>query len=187
MNGVRLNLNIQRANFMTIRQSTRVKNSLTTTAFSLLLVTPFMAQAVELVETVGDYQIVKVESSKVCFAAFNGKSLKDKKITFATYKTKSGDRWQVAGFVDHDKLTTKGDLLSISFDKTHLFSRGVEFSKGKFALPFTEDADLENYTKLVDTKKTLELTMRGLDDSIVITLPELNAARAAMDKCLADI
>lgn len=161
-----------------------LKTSLLTTTFSLFLAAPSLSQAVELVEIVGDYQIVKVASSKVCFATYNGKSTKDKNVTFATYKTKSGDRWQVAGYVDHQSLTAKGDLLSLSFDNEHLFSRGVEFSKGKFALPFTEDVDLKNYTDLVASKKTLELKMRNLDDTIVITLPELNKAKQAMDKCL---
>jgi|GEM_PF-322905 len=172
---------------MTMRKYELIKTCLLSTTLSILLAAPFTAQAVELVETVGDYQIVKVEKSKVCFATYNGKSLKDKRVSFATYKTKYGDRWQVAGYVDHEKLSTKGDLLSISFDKEHLFSRGVEFSKGKFALPFTEDEDLENYTKLLDTKKTLELTLRNLEDSIVITLPELAKAKAAMDTCLEGI
>jgi len=170
-----------------MRKYELIKTCLLSTTLSILLAAPFTAQAVELVETVGDYQIVKVEKSKVCFATYNGKSLKDKRVSFATYKTKYGDRWQVAGYVDHEKLSTKGDLLSISFDKEHLFSRGVEFSKGKFALPFTEDEDLENYTKLLDTKKTLELTLRNLEDSIVITLPELAKAKAAMDTCLEGI
>ena len=169
---------------MMTQQSKLFKSSLLAATFSALLATPLLAQAVELVDTVGDYQIVKVESSKVCYAAYNGKSLKDKKVTFATYKMKSGDRWQVAGYVDYEALTKKGDLLSISFDKEHVLSRGVEFSKGKFALPFTEDADLENYTKLIETKKTLELTLRYLDDSIVISLPELAEAKVAIEKCL---
>jgi hypothetical protein len=161
-----------------------LKNSLLATTFSLTLAIPMLAQAVELVEMVGDYQIVKVASSKVCFAAYNGKSTKDKDVTFATYKTKDGDRWQVAGYVDHEKLNTKGDLLTLSFNKQRIFTRGIEFSKGKFALPFTEDADLENFTKLVESKETMELSLRNLDDSIVITLPELGKAREAMDKCL---
>lgn len=169
---------------MTICKSERLKSSLLATTFSLALATPMLSQAVELVEMVGDYQIVKVVSSKVCFAAYNGKSAKDKKVTFATYKTKDGDRWQVAGYVDHEKLSTKGDLLTLSFDKQRIFSRGIEFSKGKFALPFTEDADLENFTKLVESKKTLELSLKNLDDTIVITLAELGKAREAIDKCL---
>ena len=169
---------------MTICKSERLKSSLLATTFSLALATPMLSQAVELVEMVGDYQIVKVVSSKVCFAAYNGKSAKDKKVTFATYKTKDGDRWQVAGYVDYEKLSTKGDLLTLSFDKQRIFSRGIEFSKGKFALPFTEDADLENFTKLVESKKTLELSLKNLDDTIVITLAELGKAREAIDKCL---
>lgn len=169
---------------MTNCKSGLLKNSLLAATLSLTLATPMLSQAVELVEMVGDYQIVKVASSKVCFAAFNGKSAKDKKVTFATYKTKDGDRWQVAGYVDHEKLSSKGDLLTLSFDKQRIFTRGIEFSKGKFALPFTEDADLENFTKLVESKETMELSLRNLDDSIVITLPELGKAREAMDKCL---
>lgn len=172
---------------LNMTKSALIKNSLLTTTFSLLMATPLLSQAVELVEMVGDYQIVKVVSSKVCFAAYNGKSLRDKDVTFATYKTKYGDRWQVAGYVDHESLKAKGDLLSLSFDKKHLFSRGVEFSKGKFALPFTEDEDLKNYTALVESKTTLELTLRNLDDSIVITLSELGKAREAVDKCLSGI
>ncbi|MGB1311722.1 MAG: hypothetical protein ACPG47_10940 [Leucothrix sp.] len=171
---------------MTMRKLGLVKNSLLT-SLSLFLFAPAVSQAVELVEEVGDYQIVKVEASKVCFATYNGQSSKDKKVSFATYKTKYGDRWQVAGYVDHEALKTKGDLLSISFDKQHLFSRGVEFSKGKFALPFTEDDDLKNFTKLVESKATLELTLRNMGDTIVITLPELAKARAAIDKCLEGI
>ena len=172
---------------MTTCKSRLIKNSFLATTLSLSLTIPMLAQAVELVEMVGDYQIVKVVSSKVCFAAYNGKSAKDKDVTFATYKTKYGDRWQVAGYVDYEKLNAKGDLLTLSFDEQRIFSRGIEFSKGKFALPFTEDADLENFTKLVESKKTLELSLRNLDDTIVITLPELGKAREAMDKCLEGI
>ena len=171
---------------MTMRKTGLVKNSLLISTLSLFLA-PAFSHAVELVEQVGDYQIVKVESSKVCFATYNGKSSKDKKVSFATYKTKYGDRWQVAGYVDHETLKAKGDLLSLSFDNEHLFSRGVEFSKGKFALTFTEDDDLKNFTKLVETKATLELKLRNMDDTIVITLPELAKARAAIDKCLEGI
>ena len=82
---------------MTTCKSRLIKNSFLATTLSLSLTIPMLAQAVELVEMVGDYQIVKVVSSKVCFAAYNGKSAKDKDVTFATYKTKYGDRWQVAG------------------------------------------------------------------------------------------
>lgn len=172
---------------MTTRKPTLIKNSLLATVFPLLLTTPIVSQAMELVEMVGDYQIVKVETSSVCFAAYNGKSAKQKDVTFATYKTTSGDRWQVAGYVDQENISAKGDLLNISFDNVNLFSRGIEFSGGKFALPFFEDKDLKAYTQLVESKKTLKLAFKNLDDSIVIDLTELGKARNAMDKCLAEI
>ena len=172
---------------MTIRTATKLKNSLLATTFSLLLATPIVSQAVELIDTVGDYQIVKVLSSSVCFAAYNGNSENDIKITYATYKTKAGDHWQVAGYVDQDAITSTGDLLSVSFDKEPLFARGIEFSNGKFAIPLTADGELTLFTELVESKQTLELSLKGHNDSIVIDLTELRKAREAIDSCLAGI
>ena len=172
---------------MTTRKPTLIRNSLLATVFPLLFGAPIISQAVELVEMVGEYQIVKVVSSSVCFAAYNGKSTKQKDITFASYKTTSGERWQVAGYINQEDISSKGDLLSISFDNVNLFSRGIEFSSGKFALPFFEDNDLKAYTQLVETKKTLVLSLRNLDDIISIDLSELRKARNALDKCLAEI
>ncbi|MDB4223909.1 hypothetical protein N9850_09060 [Granulosicoccus sp.] len=54
-------------------------------------------------------------------------------------------------------------------------------------IPFFEDKDLKAYTQLVESKKTLKLAFKNLDDSIVIDLTELGKARNAMDKCLAEI
>jgi hypothetical protein len=172
---------------MTTRKPPLIKNSLLATVFPLLLATPIVSQAMELVEMVGEYQIVKVVSSSVCFAAYNGKSARQKDVTFASYKTISGERWQVAGYVDQENISSKGDLLSISFDNVNLFSRSIEFSSGKFALPLFEDKDLKAYTQLVESKETLKLSLMNLDDSIVIDLSELGKARNAMDKCLAEI
>ncbi len=172
---------------MTMCKSALLKKSLLATTLSLLLTTPLLSQAVELVEVVGDYQIVKVVSSNVCFAAYNGKSTNDKEITFATYKTKAGERWQVAGYVDQENVTTKSDFLSMSFDDEVVLFRSIEFSNGQFVLPFTEDNELEKFTQRVESKKTLALSLKAQDDTIVIDLPELNKAREAMENCLAGI
>lgn len=172
---------------MITRRLAIIKSSLLATTFSVLIATPLLSQAVELVEVVGDYQIVKVVSSNVCFAAYNGKSTNEKEITFAIYKTKAGDRWQVAGYVDQKNAGAKGDFLNISFDDETVLFRSIDFSNGKFVLPFTEDTELESFTKRVDTKNTLVLSLKELDDSIVIDLPELRKAREAMENCLAAI
>lgn len=157
------------------------------TITAILLTAPLTTQAIELVEKVGDFQIARVTSSKVCFAVLNTQSTKGADVTFATYKTKSGDRWQVAGFVKDEEITIKGDLLSIRFDDEHLMARGVEFSKGDFALPFTEDSDLEIFDKQVSEKEKMELRFRKLEDGIVVPLPELRKAKDAIDTCLANI
>lgn len=154
---------------------------------AILLTAPLSTQAVELVEKIGDFQIARVASSKVCFAVLNTKSTKGADVTFATYKTKSGDRWQVAGFIKDEEITLKGDLLSLRFDNEHLMARGVEFSKGDFALPFTEDSDLEAYDAYVAEKIKMELRLKNLEDGIIVPLPELRKANEAVDNCLADI
>ena len=65
---------------------------LTTLCTALWLTAPAFAQSVELVETAGDYQIMRVVASKVCYAVYNGKSADGSNVTFATYKTSDGDR-----------------------------------------------------------------------------------------------
>lgn len=148
---------------------------------------PLSVHAVELVEKIDKFQIARVASSKVCFAVLNTQSTKGAEVTFATYKTTEGDRWQVAGFVKDKDITIKGDLLSIRFDDEHLMARGVEFSKGDFALPFTEKNELEAFDTNIAEKASMELRLKRLDDGIVVPLEPLREAKEAIDRCLVDI
>lgn len=155
-----------------------------TSLAALTLTIPLTTHALELVEKVENFQIARVISSKVCFAVLNTTSTKGAEVSFATYKTKSGDRWQVAGFVKDEAITIKGDLLSIRFDDEHLMARGIEFSKGDFALPFTEKSDLEAFDSHIAEKNTMELQLKMLDDGITVPLPELRKAKEAINNCL---
>jgi len=148
---------------------------------------PTLAQSVEVVETLDNYQIMRVVQSKVCFAVYNGKSADGSDVTFATYKTKDGDRWQVVGYVDENHVTVKGDLLTIRFDDKPALSRAIDFSRGDFALPFTEDKDLQGFDTGVANAANLSFHLKNLNDTITLDLAELRTAKTGIDNCLEGI
>ncbi len=149
--------------------------------------TPALAQSVDVVETLDNYKIMRVVSSKVCFAVYNGKSEDGSDVTFATYKTKDGDRWQVVGYVDDNHVTVKGDLLTIRFDDKPVLSRAVDFSRGDFALPFTEDKDLQGFDTGVANAVKLSFHLKNLNDAITLDLAGLRTAKTGVDSCLEGI
>ncbi len=153
-----------------------------------LIAAPTLAQSVEIVETLDDYKIMRVVQSKVCFAVYNGKSADGSDVTFATYKTKDGDRWQVVGYVDDEKTAaTKGDLLTIQFDGKPTLARAVQFSRGDFALPFTEDKDLQDFDAGVANANKLSFQLKNLNDTITLDLDDLRTAKTGVDSCLENI
>lgn len=54
--------------------------------------------SMEIFKSSDEYQITKVEASRVCWATINTTSLNDVASFFASYKRKDGDRWQVTGY-----------------------------------------------------------------------------------------
>ncbi|MEK6205787.1 MAG: hypothetical protein N2B02_09200 [Amylibacter sp.] len=150
-----------------------------------LIAAPTLAQSVEVVDTLDVYKIMRVVQSKVCFAVYNGKSADGSDVTYATYKTKEGDRWQVVGYVDDEKTTTtKGDLLTIQFDGKPVLARAVQFSRGDFALPFTEDKDLQDFDAGVANANKLSFQLKNLNDTITLDLVALRIAKTSVDSCL---
>jgi len=149
---------------------------LTTLCTALWLTAPAFAQSVELVETAGDYQIMRVVASKVCYAVYNGKSADGSNVTFATYKTSDGDRWQIVGYVDDKKITTNSDLLTIQFDGQTTLIRTVDISRGDYALPFAEDNELEMFDAGIEAATKLSFNLKNLGDAITLDLAALRAA-----------
>ncbi len=154
---------------------------------AILSITSAHAQSIEAVETVGDYQIMRVAASKVCFAVYNGKSADGSDVTYATYKTKSGDRWQVVGYVDDTKVTAPDDLLTIRFDGKLSNARTIGISRGDFALPFTEDKELADFDAGVATAEQVTFHLKNLNDTIAIDLPALRTAKSSVETCLEGI
>ena len=166
--------------------TTLMKKIVTTTLISCVAM-PSLAQNVEVFEKADNYNVMQVPESQVCFAVYAGQSEGGSDFTFASYKTKDNDRWQVAGYVDDNKITTKSDLLFIKFDDRNLMARAVDFSRSDFVLPFTEDNDLKGFDAGVTTAKTMSLVFKNNKDTMNIDLDIIRAARGSVDKCLDDI
>ncbi len=161
--------------------------TLVTSAILSCFVVPALAQNVEVFEKTENYNVMKVTESKVCFSVYAGASEDGSGFTFASYKTKSNDRWQVAGYVDDNKITSKSDLLYIKFDDRNLMARAVDFSRSDFVLPFTEDNDLKGFDAGVTTAKIMSFSFKNTKDTMNINLDEIRAARASVDTCLEGI
>lgn len=160
------------------------RHALSILCSTILLTAPVHAQSLEPVETLGDYEILRVTASKVCFAVYKGKSANELDITYATFKTKSGDRWQVLSYVYDEKLKALGDLLTIRFDGKLTLSRAVEISRGDLILPFTEDEELADFDAGVAAADEVTFQLKNLNDTITVDLPALRTAKAGIDACL---
>ncbi len=163
--------------------TTHMKTILTTAILSCVAL-PSFAQNVEVFETSDDYNVMQVKASEVCFAVHAGKSEDGSDFTYATYKTLGNDRWQVAGYTDDTKITSKSDLLFIKFDGRNLMARAVDFSRSDFVLPFTEDNDLKGFDAGVTTAETMSFVFKNTQDTMNIDLDIIRAARASIETCL---
>jgi len=158
--------------------------TVTTAAYLSCFTLPALAQNVEVFEKTETYNVMQVATSKVCFSVYAGKSEDGSDFTFASYKTLDNDRWQVAGYTDDDKITSKSDLLFIKFDGRNLMARAVDFSRSDFVLPFTEDNDLKGFDAGVTTAKTMSFVFKNTQDTMNIDLDIIRKARTSVDACL---
>ncbi len=163
--------------------TTRMKTIVTSTLISCVAL-PVAAQNVEVFEKAENYNVMQVKASKVCFAVHASQSEDGSDFTYATYKTLDNDRWQVAGYTDDNKITSKSDLLFIKFDGRNLMARAVDFSRSDFVLPFTEDNDLKGFDAGVTTAQTMSFVFKNTNDTMNIDLDVIRAARASIDTCL---
>lgn len=137
------------------------------------------------VETVAGYKIARVESADVCFAVINLKSEKNYDIAFSYYRSKTGQRWQVGGYLsslDHPK---PADRLSITFDGDIKLTRDVEFRDGDFIVPFEALAELQAFEKDVENGKMLVFGFE--QDSFKIPLQAYRQAIKSVISCTAAI
>ena len=101
------------------------------------------------------YQVTKVEASKVCWATLSAISANGIPSFFATYKRKDGDRWQVTGY-SGNQAKEADDILTIKFDGEPFLIREMQRSNNIFPLPFTEDIDLTGFDNRVEISNTLK-------------------------------
>lgn len=162
--------------------STKIFALLAASAFT----TPIFAQdqTMELVESVGPFQISRVAPSKVCFATYNTLSANDIPSFFATYKLADGDRWHVTGYSEQKDQMKSPDVLTILFDdKQHMISE-IEASKGNYFLPFIDDVQLNDFDEKVAISNTVTFSLLRTEDKFTVNLAELRAAKVAIETCL---
>lgn len=151
-----------------------------------LLASPSYAQdqKMELLEPVGSFQINRVAQSKVCFATYNGASANGIPSFFATYKLVDGDRWQVTGYTEQKELMKSPDVLTISFDGEQHMISDLETTQGSFFMPFLDSNQLQDFDAKVEISESVTFSLLRSKDSLTVNLPELRAAKAAIDICL---
>ena len=128
--------------------------------------------AMEIFKSFDEYQITKVEESRVCWATLSATSSNGVPSFFATYKRKDGDRWQVTGYSGKEAKNAD-DILTIKFDGEPFIIREMQRSNNIFPLPFTEDIDLTGFDNRVEISSKLSFDLIRLKDEIIVDLKGL--------------
>lgn len=111
-----------------------IKNILVTLGLVFLGTVTFAQNAgMDIFKLSDQYQVAKVEASKVCWATLNTISKNGVPSFFATYKQKNGDRWQVTGH-SGKKVDNADDILTIKFDGEPFLIREMQRSNNIFPL-----------------------------------------------------
>lgn len=142
---------------------------------------PAVSQVVP-IETVAGYKIARVESSGVCFAVTNLRSTQNADIAFSYYQAKTGQRWQVGGYLSALIHPEPDDVLTITFDDDLKLTRPIEFRDGDFMVPFEALAELEAFEQDVENSDTLIFGLK--EDSIELDLKKYRKAIAAVIECV---
>jgi len=142
--------------------------------------------SMEIFKSSDEYQITKVEASRVCWATINTTSLNDVASFFASYKRKDGDRWQVTGY-SGKKADDADDILTIKFDGEPFLIKEMQHSNNIFPLPFTEDIDLTGFDNRVEISSIVSFDLIRLKDEIIVDLSILRSAKKEIEQCLKSI
>lgn len=149
------------------------------------MTTPATAQVSPYAEVAG-YNIARVESSAVCFAAVQLPSENGDDMLYTYYQAQAGQRWHVAGYVEDGVLTMPAVSVSVSIDGVETLLRDTETRDGDFMLPFEALAEIQGHEKLVETGDAMVIAL-GDTDSLTVPLGDYRAALGAVQTCLNQI
>ena len=136
-------------------------------------------------EDVAGYKIARIVSADVCFAVADLQSAQNHDIVFSYYRAKSGQRWQVGGYLSAQDHPATSDTVTISIDGDLKLTRNVQFKDGDFIVPFESLVELENYERDIEIGAILTF---GLEkDSFDIELVKFRAAIEATQVCVDEI
>lgn len=156
-------------------------NTILAISICFVFSTPAVSQVVP-IKTVAGYKIARIESSGVCFAVTNLRSTQNEDIAFSYYRAKTGQRWQVGGYLSPLIHPKPDDVLTITFDDDLKLTRAIEFRDGDFMVPFEALAELEAFEQDVENSDKLIFGLK--EDSIEIDLKKYRKAIAAVIKCV---
>lgn len=152
-------------------------------AAALIMATPSNAQIVPYAEIAG-YQIARIESQNVCFAATEISSDAGHLMVYSYYQSKTGQRWHVAGYALENQLSGNRVAMRVTIDGTVTLERETETREGDFMLPFETLPEIEGHEALVKTGETLNITLNGDADALSLPLSDYRAALGAIATCL---
>ncbi len=161
-----------------------LKTSLISTTIIIGSVLPSTAQVVP-IESVAGYEIARIVSADVCFAVGDFKSEQGKDMVISYYRAKTGQRWQVAGYLSALDHPAASDTLSIVIDEASTLTRNVEIRDGDFIVPFETLEELEAFERGVESGTTLTLDLE--QDSFKIDLEIYRSAIDATIACVDEI
>ncbi|MDG2339972.1 MAG: hypothetical protein P8L32_02080, partial [Paracoccaceae bacterium] len=131
------------------------------------------------------YEIARIVSSDVCFAVADFGSQQGHDMVISYYRAKTGQRWQVAGYLSGFDHPSASDTLSIVIDEISSLTREVEIRDGDFIVPFESLEELEAFEHNVESGTTLTFELE--QDSFSIDLEAYRAAIDATKTCVNEI
>lgn len=142
------------------------------------------AQVVPMDDVAG-YKIARIISADVCFAVANLRSAQNHDIVFSYYRAKSGQRWQVGGYLSALDHPATSDTVTIAIDRDPKLTRDVVFKDGDFIVPFESLLELQTYERDIEGGAILTFSLEN--DSFEIELLKFRAAIEATQTCVDEI
>ncbi|MDG2257044.1 MAG: hypothetical protein P8L68_00915 [Paracoccaceae bacterium] len=142
---------------------------------------PLAAQVVP-IETASGYEIARIVSADVCFAVGDFKSENGHDMVISYYRARTGQRWQVAGYLSAEDHPEESDTVSIVIDGKKSLTRVVEIREGDFIVPFESLEELEAFER--DVENGTMLTFELEQDSFNIELESYRSAIGATIACV---
>jgi len=149
-----------------------------------LMATPAVAQIMPVADVAG-YQVARIGSQNVCFAAAELKSDGGSGVIYGYYTNNTGQRWHTFSYSTDAKLPNGALPVLVTVDGETTLERDTVAQNGDFMLPFEVRAEIENHEARVAEGDEMVVSILGGEDTLSIDLEDYRAALGAIETCLA--